>query len=75
MHHVRAFSLGGETTTRNLVALCEPCNQGEGTMFNPEFTDLPLGDFSMVGPDRKDNWHQELVHLSSDLMFTRCEVF
>ncbi len=75
MHHVRAFSLGGETTARNLVALCEPCNQGEGIMFKPELRDQPLGDLSMVGPNRKNGWYEKLVYLSSDLMFTRCEVF
>jgi|GEM_PF-3563566 len=75
MHHVRAFSLGGETTRRNLVALCEPCNQAQGTTFNPDLSDQPLGDLSMLGTSLKDGWYAELVYLSSDLMFTRCEVF
>jgi len=75
MHHIRAFSLGGETTTRNLVALCEPCNQEQKTSFAPGLTDQPLGDLSMLGKNPKDGWYQKLVFLSSDLMFTRCEVF
>ena len=74
MHHVRAYSLGGETTTRNLVALCEPCNQAQGTAFNTNLTDQPLGDISMVGPSPREGWYQKLVYLSSDLMFTRCEI-
>ena len=30
MHHVKAFSRGGETTSRNLVPLCTDCNQKLG---------------------------------------------
>ncbi|EJL6677310.1 HNH endonuclease [Vibrio cholerae] len=30
MQHVIPYSRGGETTTRNLVTLCEPCNQKLG---------------------------------------------
>lgn len=74
LHHVRPYSVGGETTARNLVSLCEPCNQKEGRSFNPIFDNGPIGDLSLLGPDPQRGWHQKLASLSSDLMLTRCEV-
>lgn len=74
LHHVRAYSLGGETTARNLVSLCEPCNQKEGHSFNPTFDKGPIGDLSLLGPNPKAGWHQKLASMSTDLMLTRCEV-
>jgi HNH endonuclease len=75
LHHVRAYSVGGETTARNLVSLCEPCNQKQGRNFNPNFYKTPLGDLSLLGPKPKEGWYRRLAEVSSDLMLTRCEVF
>jgi hypothetical protein len=75
MHHVRPFSLGGETTSKNLLPLCEPCNQAKADKFDHELYKGPVGDLSLVGPKPREGWYFELACISSDLMFTRSDLY
>lgn len=80
MQHVIPFSKGGETTSRNLVTLCESCNQ-----ILADHTDLDL--FNAAGLhydyDRSlinkiwfsDKQRYKAAEISSNLMQTRCEVW
>lgn len=74
MHHIRPFGLGGETTARNLVPLCEPCNQAKGATYDPSLYEGPTVELSLVGRSPKDGWHHELAGINGDLMFTRCDL-
>ena len=80
MQHVKPFGRGGETTTRNLVALCAECNGQLKDEEHPslyKLAGLPhgydLGLFHGTKPSKK-NFHQ-VVRLSNNLMHTRCEVW
>ncbi len=79
MHHVTPRSRGGETTTWNLVTLCEPCNQRFGNdaqygMF--AIANLPHGfDRRLIGTHPENFTADWLIRLSSNLMYTRCDVF
>ncbi|WP_155400704.1 HNH endonuclease [Vibrio nigripulchritudo] len=80
MQHVIPFSRGGETTTRNLVTLCEPCNQELA-----DNTDHSL--FDTVGIHRSYDraiinhlWYdvdqaRKATQLSDNLMQTRAELW
>ena len=79
MQHVIPYSMGGETTSRNLVTLCNDCNQKCGVELLTELYDmasLPHGfDPSLVKtPPSKGAIHQA-GSLSNNLMQTRCEVW
>lgn len=80
MQHVRPFSKGGETTTRNLVALCEACNNGLGDAQHDvlyEMAGLPHGcDLGLFnGKPLTELSFRQVMRLSSNLMHTRCEVW
>ncbi len=79
MHHVRPFSRGGETTTHNLVTLCESCNERLGT---EEVTELyeKAGlhfsyDHSIIAGRLTRKVRNKAIELSDNLMQTRCEIW
>ena len=79
MQHVIPYSMGGETTSRNLVTLCNDCNQKCGVELLTELYDmasLPHGfDPSLVKtPPSQGAIHQE-DSLFNNLMQTRYEVW
>ncbi len=76
MHHVKPYSIGGETTLRNLVCLCEPCNQRIGRGFNDSLhPEAGMIDISLLGPRPQEGWYCAIRNISQNLMLTRCEVF
>ncbi len=80
MQHVLPYSLGGESSTRNLVTLCNHCNREFGTKYIPdlyELVNLHYGyDPSLIKTsiDDSNNFYQASF-LSGNLMQTRCEVW
>lgn len=80
MQHVIPYSKGGESTSRNLVTLCEPCNQSLAD-------EMDLSLFSAAGLhydyDRalinhrwfSDEQRFKASLISDNLMQTRCEVW
>jgi hypothetical protein len=79
VHHVRAHSRGGETTARNLICLCAPCNQSLGTEKLDELYELaglPHGiDIGLMKGEFTDTAFTAALKLSDNLMHTRCEIF
>ena len=79
MHHVGAFSHGYETTSPNLVALCERCNQGRGDWGNRFEFDVPgliRGvDLSLIGRKLSRDDIYLALKISDNLMRARCEVW
>jgi len=78
MHHVRPFGRGGETTTRNLVCLCEECNQKVADEHVVEFfrkANLPYTiDANLVrGAITNDSLAMALM-ITKNMMHTRAEV-
>lgn len=80
LQHVWPFSAAGETSSRNMVTLCEKCNQEYKTEISPEL-------YRMAGlhhgyepsllkhaPDRKAAMHRA-AYLSANLMHTRCDIW
>ncbi len=80
MQHVIPYSRGGESTTRNLVTLCNECNQDLGTGYLPdlyELAQLHYGyDPSLINTpiDNMDVFNTA-VFISNNLMQTRCDVW
>lgn len=79
MQHVTPYSKGGETTIRNLVTLCDNCNQKCGIELFTELYDL-VGlhhdfDPSLVKKKPSIETIYAAISLSSNLMQTRCEVW
>lgn len=78
MHHVIPFSRGGETTTRNLVALCKECNQSIGRTESLQFyalAGLPHGfDASLLRGERATSAVLAAIRLSGDLLHTRASI-
>jgi len=77
LHHVVAFSSGGETTPRNLVTCCEDCNQSIGVGMNQAAFDQ-LGDYSLdlSLPKSEINERSMLAikRLSANRMHSKCWV-
>lgn len=75
LHHVVAFSSGGETTPRNLVICCEDCNQSIGVRMNQAALDQ-LGNYSldMSLPQSKLNERSmsAIKTLSVNRMHSKC---
>ena len=79
MQHVTPYSYGGETTLRNLVTLCNACNQRCGVELLTELYELAglhhSFDPSLVKKvPTKESIHRA-ISLSDNLMQTRCEVW
>ncbi len=78
MHHVWAFSRGGETTSRNLVPLCQECNQALGTEQVSKLYDLcgiPHNfDVRLLTPESTAEVLAESAKLTKNLMHSRCEL-
>lgn len=79
MQHVTPYSYGGETTLRNLVTLCDVCNQKCGVQLLTELYDL-AGlhhgfDPSLVKNTLTKELICKVISLSDNLMQTRCEVW
>lgn len=80
LQHVTPYSAGGETSSRNMVTLCEECNQSYSDEMSPELyrmAGLHHGyEPSLVksAPDRKAALHRA-AYLSHNLMHTRCDLW
>ncbi|MFN6486838.1 MULTISPECIES: HNH endonuclease [unclassified Nostoc] len=78
MQHIVPYSRGGETTIRNLVTLCNDCNQRCGIELLIELYDLAglyYGlDPSLVKKRPSTEALYKAISLSDNLMQTRCEV-
>ncbi|HDS1708395.1 HNH endonuclease [Pseudomonas putida] len=80
LQHVRPHSKGGETSFRNLVTLCAPCNQELGADMYRELYRL-AGLQSGYEPsllNSSDGSQRALlraVQFSSNMMHTRCELY
>ncbi len=79
MQHVLPFSKGGETTSQNLVTLCETCNRNFGAEEVTELykkAGLHFGyDFSIFTVRPPVEARKKAVELSANLMQTRCEIW
>ena len=79
MHHVVAFTKGGETTARNLVTLCKACNNKLGTEEVTKLyakAGLHFGyDPSIIRGRLSREAYNEAIELSDNLMQTRCEIW
>jgi len=80
LQHVLPYSLGGETHSSNLIALCEPHNQELNDEYHIELYEL-AGLQSGIEPallkksDLSDLAIARAVQFSSNLMHTRCDVW
>lgn len=80
LQHVRPYSQGGETSSRNLVTLCEPCNQRMGAESNRELYDL-AGLRHSYDPTlaKASDWSDRAIiraaRFSRNIMYTRCELY
>lgn len=79
LHHVRPYSVGGETTTRNLVTLCEECNQKVGAneiVGLYDLAELRYGfDPSLMNGHLTEQAWFKIRDISDNLMQTKCEVW
>jgi hypothetical protein len=79
MHHVLAFTKGGETTARNLVTLCEGCNEKLETQEVTKLyakAGLHFGyDPSIIRGRLSRVAYNKAIELSDNLMQTRCETW
>lgn len=80
MQHILPYSKGGETSSRNMVTLCEKCNQSLTDMHMTELYEI-AGLHHRFDPSiirqKKINYEIFLkaVQFSSNLMQSRCEVW
>jgi HNH endonuclease len=79
MHHVRPFSHGGETTTSNLVALCEECNQRVGSQHLEELYQLAglphCFDLGLLKAEVTSQAIYFAMMITKNLMYARCIVY
>lgn len=77
MHHIRPFSKGGETALRNLMALCNQCNQNIADNFLSKLYEqigVSYGyDRGLLKSKLDLNTWTHLMQMSDNLMHTRCE--
>lgn len=79
LHHVTAYARGGETSSRNLVVLCAPCNQRVGTdqisrLYSLAGIPSGLDPTLLQNATGRDAVFRAL-ELSANLMHSRCEVW
>ncbi|WP_343738370.1 HNH endonuclease [Achromobacter sp.] len=80
LQHVIPFSAGGETSSRNMVTLCEECNQSYRDEISPalyRLAGLHYGyEPSLIksAPDRQAALRRA-VYFSNNLMHTRCDLW
>lgn len=80
LQHVTPYSNAGETSSRNMVTLCEPCNQAYADDLDYalyRLAGLPFGlepSLLKAAPDPKAALLRA-AYLSSNLMHTRCEIW
>lgn len=80
LQHVRPYSQGGETSFRNLVTLCESCNQDMGAETYRELYDLASLRYSYEPSLLRNSEVNERAILraaqfSRNIMHTRCELY
>jgi hypothetical protein len=79
MQHVTPFSTGGETTSGNLVAVCENCNAHFGNKHISdlyEMAALPYGcELALLNGKITQETLKIVDNLSGNLMHTRCEMY
>ncbi|MBW4795337.1 HNH endonuclease [Pseudomonas tolaasii] len=80
LQHVRPYSQGGETSFRNLVTLCERCNQNMGAETYRELYDLASLRYSYEPSLLRNSEVNERAILraaqfSRNIMHTRCELY
>lgn len=80
LQHVRPYSKGGETSFRNLVTLCESCNQIMGADSCRELYRLAglrssCEPVLLKGSNYDDRAFHRAVQFSSNIMHTRCELY
>lgn len=78
LQHVRPYSQGGETSSRNIVTLCEICNQREGAEYNRALYSLAGLSHSYEpslakSADLNNRATIRAIQLSRNIMYTRCE--
>lgn len=80
LQHVWPYSAAGETSSRNMVTLCEDCNQNYGDQMSPELYRLAglhhgyEPSLLKSAPDRKAALRRAR-YLSHNLMHTRCDLW
>ena len=80
LQHVRPHSKGGETSFRNLVTLCAPCNQELGAETYRELYRLAglQSDYEpslLNASGGSERAFVRAVQFSSNMMHTRCELY
>ncbi|WP_432757047.1 HNH endonuclease [Burkholderia glumae] len=80
LQHVWPHSVGGETSSGNLVTLCAPCNQQLGAEFHPGLFDLAGIQATVDGPfvvssDLSERAFIRARYLTRNIMYTRCDTF
>lgn len=79
LHHVRAQSRAGETTSRNMICLCERCNQSLGSeqyVALYELAGVPHSlDIGLIKGETTGRALAAAMRISDNLMHTRCELY
>ena len=78
MHHIKPFSGGGETTSRNLVPLCAKCNQkiGDEEIRNLyALAGMPhTFDLGLIKAEVTQDAVVAAAMISQNLMHSRCDL-
>ena len=80
MQHVIPYAHGGETTSRNLVTLCESCNQEMETNITFSHSDAAGLHRDFERSVINHNWYSKeqraiAIKITQNLMQSRCEVW
>jgi hypothetical protein len=80
LQHVLPYSLGGESHSGNLVALCEPCNQKLRDEYHIELYELAgiqhgIEPALLKQSNLSDRAMARAVQFSHNLMHSRCDVW
>lgn len=80
LQHIWPFASGGETSSRNMITLCAPCNQDYGNAIAPNLYEMAglLHGFEpallKLAPNTEEAFNRA-VQISANLMHSRCEVW